>query len=169
MQPELETLINAEGHNKKASSTSTSAKLTPVSLRVLPALRSYSSWLACNSELLVAQITNDDLRAQIKELWKVYTKTMTLLAAVYPAAELPSVEYLLEEDADTTGFVPFVSDRVQRRYKRDWGQNKPRWHDLGVKRLEKEEEFLARIRDLLVDALELAVDEVNATVQGRVG
>ncbi|KAH0544399.1 hypothetical protein FGG08_001425 [Glutinoglossum americanum] len=136
-----------------------SEKVTAVTRRILPSLRNYSSWILANSALLVAQVGDTSLNVQIKELWKIYANSLTLLAATFPAEDLPSVEYLLEEDEDTIGFNPLDVERAKRRYFKGDGSRKPRWYDHGVDRYHPNMEMLARIRDLLTDGLELALDE----------
>ena len=138
-----------------------SEKVTAVARRILPSLRNYSSWIIANSALLVAQVGDTSLNVQIKELWKIYANSLTLLAATFPAQDLPSVDYLLDEDEDTIGFNPLDVERVKRRYTKEDGSRKPRWHDPGVARYHPNKEMLARIRDLLTDGLELALDEVS--------
>ena len=136
--------------------------MTAVTRRILPSLRNYSSWIIANSALLVAQVGDTSLNVQIKELWKIYANSLTLLAATFPAEDLPSVEYLLEEDEDTISFSPLDVERVKRRYSQESGARKPRWHDDGVDRYHPNMEMLARIRGLLTDGLKLALDEVSA-------
>ncbi|KAH0564783.1 hypothetical protein GP486_001828 [Trichoglossum hirsutum] len=160
LQPELEWLViddNSIGDDPQQYNGS--EKVTAVTRRILPSLRNYSSWIVANSALLVAQVGDTSLNVQIKELWKIYANSLTLLAATFPAEDLPSVEYLLEEDEDTIGFNPLDVERVKRRYFKEDGRRKPRWHDHGVDRYHPNMETLARIRDLLTDGLELALDE----------
>lgn len=139
-------------------------KVTAVARRILPALRHYSSWLVSNAALLVAEVGDTSLNVQIKELWKIYANTLTLLAATFPVSDLPNIEYLLEEDVDTVGFKPFTNDRTWKRYFNDEKQEprdrKPKWNDRGVERHHPNIEMLGRIRDFLIDGLTLATDEV---------
>ena len=133
--------------------------------RILPALRQYSSWLVSNAALLVAEVGDTSLNVQIKELWKIYASTLTLLAATFPVSELPSIEYLLEEDVDTLGFKPFTNDSTWKRYyhdeRREKRDRKAKWNDCGVERHHPNVEMLGRIRDFLVDGLTLATNEVS--------
>ena len=135
-------------------------KLTVVARRVLPGLRSYSSWLTVNSALLVAQVGDEGLNVEIKEMWKTYANSLTLLAANFPAADLPSLDYLFEEDEETLGFKPFEGEGIRRKYHTEQGQRKPKCHDAGVHREDSDTEMLARVRDLLTDGLELVVNGV---------
>jgi hypothetical protein len=161
LQPELEWLVTDDGNVGDAQQCNGSEKVTAVTRRILPSLRNYSSWIVANSALLVAQVGDTSLNVQIKELWKTYANSLTLLAATFPAEDLPSVEYLLEEDEDTIGFNPLDVERVKRRYFKESGSRKPRWHDHGVARYHPNMEMLARIRDLLMDGLELAIGDVS--------
>ncbi|KAI9677461.1 MAG: hypothetical protein M1817_006415 [Caeruleum heppii] len=162
LQPELERVV---GDDVNASNGTDSVgheaerKLTAVTRRILPGLRLCSSWLLYNSTLLVGQVDDHFLNVQIRELWRVYANSLTLLATTFPAGQLPSVDYLLDEDQDTLGFKPFKNDRVERRYFVREGQRRPRLDDAGVERHLPHVEMLSRIRDLLTDGLELAIDE----------
>ncbi|KAI9779136.1 MAG: hypothetical protein M1839_007671 [Geoglossum umbratile] len=158
LQPELEWLVTDDTVLDGTRHCNGSEKVTAVARRILPSLRNYSSWIIANSALLVAQVGDTSLNVQIKELWKIYANSLTLLAATFPAEDLPSVEYLLEEDEDTIGFNPLDVERVKRRYFQESGARKPRWHDHGVDRYHPNMEMLARIRGLLTDGLELALD-----------
>lgn len=161
LQTELDRLVTNKNrlHDNNGNSKATE-KLTPTTRRVLPGLRNYSSWLMSNSALLVARVGDECLNVQIKEMWRTYANTLTLLAAMFPAVELPSNGYLLEEDVDTLGFKPFTVERVRGRYQTDGGQRKPRCYDTGVNRRDEDTEMLGRIRDILTDGLELVVNQV---------
>ncbi|KAI9826923.1 MAG: hypothetical protein M1832_005862 [Thelocarpon impressellum] len=158
LQPELEQLVTDERNAEKGRASIGQERMTAVTRRVLPGLRHYSSWLTSNSALLVSQVGDDSLNVQIKELWKVYANSLTLLAATFRPETLPSAAYLLEEDEDTLGFKPFGTDKSKSRYF-DGDQPKPRMHDAGVERHHPNVEMLVRVRDFLTDGLELAVDE----------
>lgn len=136
--------------------------MTVVARRVLPALRHYSSWLLTNNAELVAQRQNQDtsLAVQIKEFWKIYANTLTLLASTFDVANLPDIDYLLEEDEETLGFKPLVNDATSRRYLDAKGQQKPRMLDPGVKRNHPNLEMLYRIREFVIDGLDLVVNKV---------
>lgn len=161
LQTEVERLDTNDNrtHGNDGNNTTTT-RLTPAARRVLPGLRNYSSWLVSNSALLVARVGDECLNVQIKEMWRIYANSLTLLAATFPAAELPLNEYLLEEDVDTLGFKPFTVERVRGRYRTDSGQRKPRYHDAGVNRNNEDTEMLGRIRDILTDGLDLVVNQV---------
>ncbi|KAI9760182.1 MAG: hypothetical protein M4579_001797 [Chaenotheca gracillima] len=151
--PELERLVVDDDTQIETGHQ----KVTAVMRRILPALRHYSSWLLSNSVVLVSELVDGALKVQVKELWRVYATSLTLLAATFPATELPLAEYLLEEDEDTLGFSPFNPEKCGRRYFLE-GNEKQKSHDVGVKRLHPNEEMLSRIRDFLTDGLELTMD-----------
>ena len=139
-------------------STTGSEKITMVARRVLPGLRHYSSWLMSNPALLAADMGDTSLTVQIKELWRTYANTLTLLAATFPVPDLPSIDYLLEEDEDTLGFKPFEKDPNSTRY--DVQAKRARlskYHDHGIERHHPNIEMLGRVREFLTDGLELAV------------
>jgi len=136
-------------------------KVTVVARRVLPALRNYSSWLLTVSSLLVAYKEKDTpLSVQIAEFWKIYANTLTLLALTFEVVNLPDIDYLLEEDEETLGFAPLDQKAASRRYLDANGQRKPRVHDEGVERSHPSIEMLYRIREFVIDGLDLVVGNV---------
>jgi hypothetical protein len=139
--------------------------VTVVARRILPALRHYSSWLLTNSASLVARGQDKDtsLSVQIKEFWKIYANTLTLLASTFDVTNLPDVDYLLEEDEDTLGFQPLINEATSRRYLDASGQQKPRMLDPGVERNHPNLEMQYRIREFVIDGLDLVVSKVRST------
>ncbi|GIJ85525.1 hypothetical protein Asppvi_004384 [Aspergillus pseudoviridinutans] len=134
-------------------------KITAVARRVLPALRHYSSWLLIVSHSLVAHKEEKDtpLAVQITEFWKIYANTLSLLASTFDVVHLPEIDYLLEEDEETLGFAPLNKDAASRRYLSATGQQKPRMTDVGVERSHPNIEMLYRIREFVIDGLDLVV------------
>lgn len=130
---------------------------------MLPALRQYSSWLLSNAEILVAQVGDNVLNVQIRELWKIYATTLTLLTSTFSVSELPQVEYLLDEDEDTVGFKPLDNEVTKRRFydEINLAAQKPKYHDRGVQRHHPTVEMLGRIRDLLTDGMIQHLDDVS--------
>ncbi|KAI9843450.1 MAG: hypothetical protein M1837_006296 [Sclerophora amabilis] len=162
--PELERLAVVDSDTQStAGAGGGSEKVTAITRRILPALRQYSSWLLSNQAILLANVLDNALTVQVKELWKIYGNSLTLLAASYPATDLPTVEYLLEEDEDTLGFAPFKPENCGRRYFSD-DTERPKWHDQGNERHHVDAEMLSRIRDFLTDGLELTIDESTPIV-----
>jgi hypothetical protein len=134
-------------------------KVTAVARRVLPALRHYSSWLLIVNHSLVAHKEEKDtpLAVQITEFWKIYANTLSLLASTFDVVHLPEIDYLLEEDEETLGFAPLDKDAASRRYLSATGQQKPRMTDVGVERSHPNIEMLYRIREFVIDGLDLVV------------
>ncbi|MCJ1382893.1 hypothetical protein MMC17_006006 [Xylographa soralifera] len=158
LQPELECFVMEFGSDPETTAKG-SEKITAVARRVLPGLRQYSSWLICTSTLL-AQLGDTTLGVQIKELWKTYANTLTLIAAAISVPDIPVIEYLLEEDEDTLGFKPFEKELLLRRYKiQETGAPKSLFHTVDVKRQHPNVEMLGRICDFLTDGVSLAGDE----------
>ena len=161
LQPELDSPIISGQEHEADTGAKKSEKITAVARRVLPGLRQYSSWLSCTSALLAAQLGDTTLDVQIKELWKTYANTLTLLAATFSVADLPSIDYLLEEDEDTIGFKPFEDEQKSRRYyDQDSGTRKPPFHAKSVERQHPNVEMLGRVREFLTDGLKLALNDV---------
>ena len=142
-----------------------SAKVTAVTRRVLPALRQYSSWLLSNAEILAAQVGDNVLNIQIRELWKIYATTLTLLTSTFLVSEMPQIEYLLDEDEDTVGFKPLDNEKTKRRYYNGVNlvSHKPKYHDRGIQRHHPNVEMLGRVRDLLTDGMIQHSDDVGFT------
>lgn len=133
-------------------------KVTAVAHEILPVLRQYSSWLLSNSELLVSETRDSGLNVQIKEFWNVYASALTLLTSTFEVADLPEVDYLLEEDEEALGFAPLVNDATNRRFTDNSGQLKPR---LSESRRPANAEMLFRIREFVIDGLDLVVHKVR--------
>lgn len=159
--PELERSVSEHVQSDGAAPSSGSAKITAVTRRVLPALRQYSSWLLSNAEILAAQVGDNVLNVQVRELWKIYATTLTLLTSTFFVSELPQIEYLLDEDEDTVGFKPLDNENTKRRYYKEVNLvfQKPRYHDRGIQRHHPNVEMLGRIRDLLTDGMIQHLDD----------
>ncbi|KAJ5360675.1 DNA/RNA-binding domain E.t1.c1-type [Penicillium concentricum] len=155
---ELERTASFEDPNSK-DALPIPDKVSVVARRILPALRHYSSWLLTNSQSLVEQKDEKDsaLSIQIKEFWKIYAGTLSLLASSFDVVSLPEIDYLLEEDEESLGFAPLDQDATSRRYGRGGDQSKPRMHDLGIERSHPNMEMLYRIREFVIDGLDLVV------------
>lgn len=150
-----------EDSNSKAAENGPD-KVTVVARRILPALRHYSSWLLTTSDFLIAQKEEKDsaLSIQIKEFWKIYAGTLTLLASTFDVVHLPDIDYLLEEDEESLGFAPLDQESAGsagRRYYAAENELKPRVTDPGVERSHPNMEMLYRIREFVIDGLDLVV------------
>ncbi|KAJ9481445.1 hypothetical protein VN97_g12031, partial [Penicillium thymicola] len=155
---ELERTASFEDPNSK-DAMPIPDKVSVVARRILPALRHYSSWLLTNSQSLVEQKEEKDsaLSIQIKEFWKIYAGTLSLLASSFDVVSLPEVDYLLEEDEESLGFAPLDQDATSRRYVGGGDRPKPRMHDIGIERSHPNMEMLYRIREFVIDGLDLVV------------
>jgi hypothetical protein len=136
-----------------------SEKLSPVVRRVLPALRHYSSWLRSSCSSLHRQ-TDETVVAHVREFWKRYAEALTVLTTTFDVADLPSVDYLLEEDLDTVAFIPLSSGISIDRYRED-NRTKPKIGDIGVQRLHPNQEMLARVRGLVLDGIQIVMGDVG--------
>ncbi|KAF2271615.1 uncharacterized protein EI97DRAFT_462665 [Westerdykella ornata] len=155
LQPELDRLSEGDDvHQNGRRTPQLSDKITAVARRVLPALRLYSTWFLRYWRVLGAEAVATMLRnVEVQELWKAYAGTLSLLASTFPAAELPSDTYMLEEDTETIGFQPLISPETKKLWY-NGNEMKQKWSDL--ERNHPNTEMLMRVRDLLVDGLVLA-------------
>lgn len=139
-------------------------KVTASTRRILPALRHYSSWLICNINVLVEYTDQSGLGDLIKIFFGLYASTMTFLASTFDPSSLPLIEYLLEEDEDTIAFKPLREHDRSRYFEQSSGTLKQKFHTHGVERHHPNVEMLGRIRDLLTDAVALAVRDVGSII-----
>lgn len=162
--PELERVSGPDRESEDGARVNHDT-VTVVARRVLPALRQYSSWLLSNSSALVSESEDRDtsLHIQIREFWKLYASTLTLLAWTFHVQTLPEVEYLLEEDQDIIGFRPLMNEESGRRYYDATRRLKPQLQDESVERHHHpNDEMLFRIRHLLIDAADLVNRNVGS-------
>ena len=175
LQADLEKAREGEGQVDNFEETVTEVKrdgrserILAVTRRVLPGLRHYSSWLLSNTAILVAEEVQKATKVQMQDMWRAYARCLTLLATLFQVQTLPVVEYLLEEDEDTLGFRPFQSldnaSMRRRYYGSDSTIRKPRMHDAGIERQHPNAEMLFRVRDFLVDGVELALADVRLSL-----
>ncbi|WEW56581.1 hypothetical protein PRK78_002028 [Emydomyces testavorans] len=134
-------------------------RFSTVVQQILPALRNYSSWLVVNSGALVSEAQDTPLGVQIKEFWNNYAHMLTLLTSTFSVPELPDLSYLLQEDFDTLGFSP-LNDGKSRRYIDGEGNLKPKAPP-GSNEDRVKAEILFRVRELVVDGLDLVVRKVS--------
>lgn len=144
------------------SSGSGQPKITASTRRILPALRYYSSWLTCNINVLVGYMDQSGLGSLIKVFFGLYVSTMTLLASTFNPDSLPLIEYLLEEDENIIAFKPLREHDRSRYFDQSSGTLKQKFNTHGVERHHPNVEMLGRIRDLLTDAVALAVRDVGS-------
>lgn len=159
---EIERFAVEDPNNNNKDAKVGADRVTVVARRILPALRNYSSWLLTVSAYLVAYKEKDTpLAVQLTEFWKIYANTLTLLASTFDVVHLPEVEYLLEEDEETLCFMPLSKGTTSRRYLDANGRPKPSINDPGVERHHPNIEMLYRIREFVIDGLDLVVGNVR--------
>ena len=88
----------------------------------------------------------------IRQLWQTYANTLSLLGATFPIDRLPKLSYLLEEDDDTIGYLPFSQAN---------GSTACNWDDESKEKAHPNDETLARILSLLEDGRLLCLEEVS--------
>ncbi|KAF2843813.1 hypothetical protein M501DRAFT_926145 [Patellaria atrata CBS 101060] len=164
LQPELEKITSEGLESEQVNSSRLSDKVTTVARRVLPGLRLYSVWLFVNRAVLSTDLNESVSRIDIQELWKSYANTLTMIASAFPAEDLPDAGYLLEEDVDTIAFEPLMSEDFTKHVWFSNGKLKPKWSDADVERYHPNEEMLIRIRGILLDGLQLAVNEESVPI-----
>ena len=147
-------------------------KITAITRRILPALRQYSTWLVSQAHILVAKHPGST-SVYIKELWKMFADVATALITYFPDTELPSLDYLLEEDQTTVGFKPLRDPELAPNanlYIDEKGMLKARCTDPGVERSHPNIEMKGRVRDILLCAVTLATrdDSPLSVENGRV-
>ena len=134
-------------------------RITDIARHALPALRLYSAWLLTNSQVLVSGLGDEAIVGLVKRFWSTYTDSLSIIARVFPVQRLPDVPYLLEEDVDSIGFKPLQSERSNKLWiDASSGVQKAKFSQ--STRASLSTEMLARVRELLVDGLILAVDKV---------
>lgn len=135
-----------------------SDKLKPIMSGILPALRLYSHWLLLNTHLLVGLSAVELLNIPLENFWLTYARVLDLIAAVFPIWDLEDiapVTYMLEEDAETLGYLPLQHDENEiTLLKKVWfdaetGLKKPRFSDFEIVRTSAEQESLSRVLGLL--------------------
>lgn len=114
-------------------------------------IRIYSLWMPKKWECL----PKEPVDLSLQDAWESYATVLTLLANLFPVEQLPTADYILEEDEETRGFLLLMNEDRQRIWKNGL-EHKPRVPD-ETRRLTAENESLVRIRDLLIDGLSLAL------------
>ena len=163
-------LKNAETSENADGEIDLTARLTLILRHVLPALRIYSAWLLPSVPLLAGVAGFDQLANPVDTFWTIYAKTVDLIALVFPIwdlDELPELQYLLQEDADTLGFKPLMDEKTNKLWFQQSGARKPRWSDAGIKQLSGDTEMLVRAKSFLADGVSLATYEDQAPIKVR--
>ena len=166
--PELEDPASGEElPNGTPRSVRPSEKITAIASRIFPALRQYSVWLASGSGLLLGSSGVTAIQVHVKEMWKMYADVLTRLANFFPVADLASVNYLLEEDESTVGFLPLRNPNLAPEcdlFLNDEGKLKPRITDLAAKQELPHIEMQARVRSILLCGLHLQLQDAIPVV-----
>jgi hypothetical protein len=155
IQPELEVQDAGEdlpGETGAPRPGRAPEMITVITRRVLPAFRQYSIWLVSRALIIIATVRNQSISVFIQEMWRSYANVLTKLIHIFPVKELPIVNYLLEEDEATVGFMPFREPSLPPEcnfYSGADGLPKPRSSDTGIERNHPNIEMKARIRDIL--------------------
>lgn len=138
-----------------------SENITDQARHILPCLRLYSAWLRSNAGIVSARVGDEALIQTLARFWTTYATALSALAAAFPFLQLPEVGYQLEEDVDAFGFRPLESDETQKLWRVTGNTDlKPKFSDPDLVRLDLDMEMLARVRELQLDAMYLAVDDV---------
>ena len=166
LQPELE-LLGIDGPPDFSQDNTESSEFPEAMAKarwILPSIRQYSSWLVSQAAILAGETADKLLNVEARELGRVYVQVLNLLVNAFSVLDLPTIEYMLEEDERTIGFMPLDGpeyDRMKcRYYEDDMITRKPRLHDKDIRRREPGIEMQGRIRDIIVDGLYLAKQEV---------
>lgn len=137
------------------------SRLTVLASKVLPTLRLCGAWLLANPHIVAASIVGDALRTETDGLWAVFTRTLNLMASAFTMTQLPELSYQLQEDVESTGFMPLICERTDELSSvKATSLNQPRYSDRDTKRLKPDMEMLGRIREFMIDGLVLAHDPV---------
>ena len=130
---------------------------------ILPGLRHYSSWLTASFNYLHRPLPNgkffDELRMDLGRLWNEYAKTLNILVHCFTQEDLGSqLEYLLPEDDEVVGFLPFETKMLMGRFLDIHNFRKPK--PSVAPREDPEREMLARIQGLITDGMHLGLRPV---------
>ncbi|KXL47312.1 hypothetical protein M433DRAFT_532297 [Acidomyces richmondensis BFW] len=147
------------------------ARLTPITCRVLPSLRLYSAWLLSNLHMINGLTNEEFLNDAVTSFWQSYTRVLNRVADkdFFGVWGLDDYEpgYMLTEDCDTLGFKPLQNPHQQSW--RNWllkdnRSLKPRSSDVNVMLMSSNQEMLARMKNLLDDGMYLCHEDKNAPI-----
>ena len=163
LSDELDNSAFNQTERKAMTELEVAAFLTPVTKVLLPALRLYSTWFKKNWVYLTARMAESTLSSQISELWCIYARVLSLLASLYPKKHVPDVDYMLEEEVDIIGFIPLFPDKMIEMSRNETAQ-RAKFSDKGVERLSPDIEMLSRIRELIVDGVQISNESVGILI-----
>lgn len=165
LQSEFERQASSNSSSVTGDASSKPGKLSTLIRRVVPWARHYSAWLISQPLVLAGETGDDRFNSYALELGTRFARVLNAFISLFAIHEIENVDYLLEEDEDTVGFLPLdtsVEDRRKSRYYHDdFVTRKPNWHDKGTKRLGSTREALGRIRDIIADGAYVANQEVT--------
>jgi hypothetical protein len=144
------------------SGTTPAEKIAVPLRRILQSLRVSSRWVCANLDYLYRS-TNPDkaapgLTKTMGEFWSSYAQFLTALQAAFTPSDLQSIadwKVTLTEDDDFAGFTPFKGSLVPYIPPEDEVKEVP------ISQVPPNEECLLRIRDVIVDGIELVKAEVG--------
>ena len=126
--------------------------------RTLSHLRLYSAWLLSTLPLLLA---NDDLAAQMRQLWQLYAAFLNLIIRLFRFKTV-EVEYLLKEDEETLAFSAFTPLVRKKRFCKDSEHFKPVYSEASHGPRLPNNEMLFRLKGMVQDARRLLQDVSNS-------
>ena len=137
-------------------------KVSPSMHKFLPALVQYSSWLVTAAEVFSTVHGEAPFYAafslDVDDLWLHYASVLTKLVGMFRSARLPAVEYLLDEDEETLGYMPFQDMALRYRYVL---HDKRRLEPVLAERCLPAQEMLARIDRLVKEGKRIAEMRVS--------
>ena len=137
------------------------ATLSPVAYRVLPVVRIFSSWLSKLTDVVSSDFVRDEVKAS---LWTALAATLSSITGTFPTEQLPSIEYLLDEDEETIKYPPLSSSGDNSIWYIE-GRLRSRWHDISDGKRDTPTEMLFRVKGLLIAGLSISVESVHLVLR----
>lgn len=135
-------------------------ELSPVARRCVPAVRLYSSWLSENAPVLSTELNDSTVMTKLKEMWRLYAALLTTAAPLVLGKDVPALDYMIEEDIDTIGYLPLFKNTPGNPWFKA-NELKPRFNDEGVERHIPVAEALAELRDLVIAGTQAISEKVE--------
>ena len=107
---------------------------------------------------IILQVQDEKVATSIARLLNLYAETLNTLGRIFPVQELPEIDYLLEEDVNIIGFLPFSSSSCLHRLLDSSGKIKPAPPTMPHSTTD---EMLSRIRYLIDEGKMLATSGVG--------
>ncbi|KAI9709056.1 MAG: hypothetical protein M1820_003502 [Bogoriella megaspora] len=137
--------------------------ITPRARLLLSLARVCSAWLLRN----YSETQDRPADTHEKSAWRAYATLLSVFASRFPANELPTADYMLEEDEETFGFAPLRNEKLIRRWETRSGLRKTSY-SLQDSRHSEEVEALVRVRDILTDGLMMVSEGKGLKLKGTV-